>query len=238
MSNESSIFKSLGEFLLTKDGSLQPTQSVLSNKKYIGLYFSAHWCPPCRGFTPQLAEFYNRLKADNPENFEIVFISSDRTDSDFNAYYSEMPWVALPYAERELKAKLSQANNVQGIPMLVIIDASDSSIITNKGRNKVSSDPEGASFPWKPLSIKEEIGHSFVNAAGESFDSTSFQGKFVGLYFSASWCGPCQDFTPKLAAFYNKRKSDGNNDFEVIFCTSDRSSQSFSDYLGIEIKLK
>ena len=151
------LLSSLGESLLTKDGSLQPTQSVLGNKKYIGIYFSAHWCPPCRGFTPKLAKFYNNLKTDNPDNFEIVFASSDNTDSDFDSYYAEMPWVALPYAERDLKAKLSQTHNVQGIPMLIIIDASDGSVITSEGRSKVSSDPEGAKFPWKSLPIKEEL---------------------------------------------------------------------------------
>lgn len=24
----------------------------------VGLYFSAHWCPPCKGFTPELAKWY------------------------------------------------------------------------------------------------------------------------------------------------------------------------------------
>ncbi|RLG30214.1 hypothetical protein DRO03_05040 [Methanosarcinales archaeon] len=45
--------------------------------KIIGVYFSAHWCPPCRAFTPNLVKFYNSLKkADKP--FEIIFVSSDR----------------------------------------------------------------------------------------------------------------------------------------------------------------
>jgi len=26
------------------------------------VYFSAHWCPPCRQFTPQLARFYQQAK--------------------------------------------------------------------------------------------------------------------------------------------------------------------------------
>merc|ERR1712166_292973 len=31
--------------------------------KTVGLYFSAHWCGPCRGFTPELIKTYNAMKA-------------------------------------------------------------------------------------------------------------------------------------------------------------------------------
>merc|ERR1712023_590324 len=44
--------------------------------KTVGIYFSAHWCPPCRSFTPMLAKAYtSHLKS---KNFEIVFVSSDQ----------------------------------------------------------------------------------------------------------------------------------------------------------------
>ncbi|ROT85351.1 putative nucleoredoxin [Penaeus vannamei] len=29
---------------------------------YKGLYFSAHWCPPCKAFTPQLISVYEKIK--------------------------------------------------------------------------------------------------------------------------------------------------------------------------------
>merc|ERR1719189_1069843 len=46
----------------------------LCENEVIGIYFSAHWCPPCRGFTPVLAETYETL-AKAGKKFEIVFVS-------------------------------------------------------------------------------------------------------------------------------------------------------------------
>merc|ERR1711871_796533 len=37
------------------------------SKPYVGLYFSAHWCPPCRGFTPELAKRYTKLNENGLE---------------------------------------------------------------------------------------------------------------------------------------------------------------------------
>ncbi|CAF1469182.1 unnamed protein product, partial [Rotaria sordida] len=50
--------------------------------KVSGLYFSAHWCGPCRRFTTKLIEFYNSHAKD--KNFEIIFISSDNDEESFN----------------------------------------------------------------------------------------------------------------------------------------------------------
>jgi nucleoredoxin len=69
--------------------------------KTVGIYFSAHWCPPCRGFTPQLAEFY--LRNSKNKNLEIIFVSSDRDETSFQEYYNEMPWLALAFEHRDLK---------------------------------------------------------------------------------------------------------------------------------------
>jgi thiol-disulfide isomerase/thioredoxin len=41
-------------------------------------------------------------------------------------------------------------------------------------------------------------------------------GKIVALYFSASWCGPCQQFTPLLKTFYTAIKRLGKP-FEIVF---------------------
>merc|ERR1719355_95571 len=107
-----------GSTLLTKEGE-KPTAEVLRGKR-VALYFSAHWCPPCRGFTPQLAKAYtDNLQA---KGMEIVFVSSDKSQGEFDEYFKTMPWLGLPFDERSLKNSLSKKYKVQGIPTLVIID--------------------------------------------------------------------------------------------------------------------
>ena len=79
-------------------------QSLTGEGNVVGIYFSAHWCPPCRAFTPQLADWYKKFKAgSNGSKFEIVFVSSDRDESSFKEYFGEMPWLALPYGKRDKK---------------------------------------------------------------------------------------------------------------------------------------
>eukprot|EP00878_Enallax_costatus_P044465 GHUV01053103.1.p1 GENE.GHUV01053103.1~~GHUV01053103.1.p1 ORF type:complete len:175 (+),score=11.38 GHUV01053103.1:78-527(+) len=59
-----------------------PADDALKGK-HVGIYFSAHWCPPCRAFTPQLANTYTKLKKDGID-FEIVFVSMDRGQEQFD----------------------------------------------------------------------------------------------------------------------------------------------------------
>ena len=101
---ESVFEKLLGDKLCGKNGDVK-TADLEGEGKTVGLYFSAHWCPPCRGFTPKLAEFYKKHHGE--KKFEIVFVSSDKNEHEFQEYYGQMPWLALPYADRNKKVSLS-----------------------------------------------------------------------------------------------------------------------------------
>ena len=96
----------------------------LASKQMYGLYFSAHWCGPCRKFTPQLVAYYNQIARDHPE-FEIIFVSADKSADDMATYMREsgMPWSAIEYGKLANVPALQKYAG-RGIPDLVIVDAS------------------------------------------------------------------------------------------------------------------
>jgi nucleoredoxin len=105
-------------------------------------------CPPCRKFTPTLAEFYN--KHHENKNLEIIFISSDRDEDSFNKYYGEMPWFTLDYKERKKKEELGKQFEITGIPTLILLDGDSGDIICKDARNEIQEkDPQAENFPWK-----------------------------------------------------------------------------------------
>ena len=124
-----------------------PLESLLN--KTIGIYFSAHWCPPCKQFTPLLVELYNTIKSQGKQ-FEIVFVSSDRNKAQFTEYFRSMPWLAVNFDAIEARNRLSQALGVKGIPTLILFD-SEGNLLTTDGRSIVSKDPQGKRFPWDSL---------------------------------------------------------------------------------------
>jgi len=141
----------LGDVLDGKNGKV-PVSSLKGKK--IALYFSAHWCPPCRGFTPQLAEVYNNMKSSGKDDFEFIFVSSDRDEESFNEYFGEMPWLALPFANREEKQLLSAKYEVSGIPSLITLDE-NFKVINKSARGQAGADTKGENFPWYPAPVEE-----------------------------------------------------------------------------------
>lgn len=94
--------------------------AVEGSPKFTALYFSAHWCPPCRAFTPKLVEWYKNFKATHPD-FELVFVSSDQDAEAMQKYIDgdKMPWPAVVFDKAQ--SETFQKYSSDGIPYLVLI---------------------------------------------------------------------------------------------------------------------
>jgi len=151
----------LGEKLTTGDGSISTSEL---DGKVIGLYFSAHWCPPCKAFTPTLISSYNAAK-EAGSNFEVVFVSRDHDDEGFQEYFGMMSeragWKAVPFDENdeateEKRCEVRDAFDVKGIPTLTILKPTNKNeqgvyvykFVTNDGKNMISKEKEAAIAAW------------------------------------------------------------------------------------------
>ena len=93
-----------------------------SPEKAVLVYFSAHWCGPCRQFTPMLKVFYEFARSSGAA-LEIIFVSSDRTQPDMINYYKQShgDWLAVIYGSTQ-RNFLSTHFNVKGIPALFLLN--------------------------------------------------------------------------------------------------------------------
>ncbi len=129
----------------------------LEQKKLIALYYSAHWCGPCRKFTPTLVEYYNRIAPSHPE-FEIIFVSADRSGPAMEGYMRDMqmPWPALKYEKISENAAIRQYAGA-GIPCLVLVDAS----------GKVISDSYNGKNYLGPEKVLADLDKIFGGVGGQ-----------------------------------------------------------------------
>ncbi|KAL2547004.1 putative nucleoredoxin 1 [Forsythia ovata] len=137
------------DFVIGKDG-VKVRVSELVGKNIL-LYFSAHWCPPCRAFLPKLIEAYHEIKAKD-DKFEVIFISSDRNQTSFDEFFSTMPWLAIPFGDNR-KGSLSRLFKIQGIPMLVALGPTGKTV-TTEARELIAYHGADA-YPFTEERLKE-----------------------------------------------------------------------------------
>jgi nucleoredoxin len=108
-----------GSMLVFQDGTKVPAEEHLKDK-IVALYFSAGWCGPCQQFTPVLKaifpfhfsfqdmniqKFYDDLKEEGINNFEIVFLSWDENADEQEQYFRDVHgrWARLDYSDPKNK---------------------------------------------------------------------------------------------------------------------------------------
>ncbi|CAF1528629.1 unnamed protein product [Adineta ricciae] len=154
----------LGEQLLQHDthGSTGTSKYIATSElgyKIIGLYFSGHWCPPSRDFTPKLVEAYKSIDHSMQDKFDIVLVSSDNDQNAFDHYFQEMPWKALPFSDRTRKQALVKKFNVKRIPCLIVLSSSGE-VLTSKGVAEINA--YGADSIRRWLQEETLLGHTLM----------------------------------------------------------------------------
>ncbi|XP_059633175.1 probable nucleoredoxin 2 isoform X2 [Cornus florida] len=228
--------------------------------KVIGLYFSANWYQPCQNFNQVLVDAYEQLKSCGLGlGFEIVFVSSDEDLDAFNKYRSVMPWLAIPFSDLETKKALNRRFDIEGIPCLIILQPNwtkdDSTLydgveliyrygvqafpFTKEKLEELQKEEREKHEKQTVISLLTNHDRDFLlsHPTPKQVPVASLMGKTVGLYFSAQWCLPGMKFTPKLISIYHKikqtlEKGQGDEDFEIVFVSSDRDQMAFDTYFS------
>ena len=130
------------EKLIASSGKLIARETL--QDKFVGIYFSASWCPPCRLFTPKLVRFRNEHSSD----FEVVLVGWDRSEDKQRAYVvaHEMPWPALPNKSVHGE-KIAELFGVQSIPTLIVVSP-DGKVVSTQGRIDVAGQGSAAFEGW------------------------------------------------------------------------------------------
>jgi nucleoredoxin len=126
------VLRELTAELVDAKGAPVSNKELLKNT-YIFVYFSAHWCPPCKLFTPKLVEYVKKNSGGNV--FGVLFASRDKSAEEMAGYMKEfrMSWPAVAYDSKN-RELLKEKYGGRGIPCLVVLNEQDEVVFhTYKG---------------------------------------------------------------------------------------------------------
>ncbi|KAJ3698049.1 hypothetical protein LUZ61_001754 [Rhynchospora tenuis] len=216
------------------------------NAPILGIYFSASWCPHCKSFNSYLTEVYNNLSSEN-KGFQIVLISLDWSEEEFNQYFSPMPWLAVPFSEWETRQRLTELFKVTGIPTLITLDSKSGRFMSNEVAEFVVEYGSRA-YPFtlervkelkdeKETMIKNQTLESLLVSPDRDYVLSSkgnkvmvgeLEGIVVGLYFSLT---SGNQFTSTLLQLHEKLREQGKK-FEIIMVPSDEERSTFDKHIS------
>ena len=164
----------------SKESNLEDVRAAVAKSKsstdalkeldYIGVYFAAHWAPESKQFTPILVKSYSKIhevvrEKHHKHRWDIIYVSAERSQDDYDAVFAEMPWKALPFNDDRTEAlrkmfgvdsPTAQSTSFQ--PRLAIVDAKSGEIVSANVCDKLQQDHDAEGFPWPDEKLQESGG--------------------------------------------------------------------------------
>ncbi|EGR34571.1 protein disulfide isomerase family protein 3, putative [Ichthyophthirius multifiliis] len=132
-------------------------QDVFANHEIVCLYFSASFCHPSRALTPRIIEFYNEVNIED-KVMEIILVSFDKNEEDFQKYYKSMPWLSLPYDKDRIE-QYREHFEIIGIPQLVVL-RKDGSVLHLNANKQILQRAEEVFLEWQKQITNEQQENS------------------------------------------------------------------------------
>lgn len=109
-----------------------------------------------------LIDTYPELLANN---IDIVYVASDKTLEQYEAYRWTQPWQALAYADTDLRTNLRKQFDIKTIPALLFFDVAQGTLIEANGRAAIQADPS------KAIQVLTESDRVMGALEGSDYDS-------------------------------------------------------------------
>lgn len=144
LNSKGNIMEIIPDTLLFMQKKVNKKEALKSN--FIGLFFSAGWCPSCRVFLSLLMNFYKEVNK-NEKEIEIIFNSFDEDIESFREHYQRMPWLAVPF-EDPSREYIGKEYGISGIPYLIIFDK-NGKLIEKSARMTIQNKGLASLSAWK-----------------------------------------------------------------------------------------
>ena len=137
-----------GPTLVDKNGKVVQVEDVLGGGKFIGIYVGAEWASACQPFVKALVDTYGKVNEKTMlPVFEVVYVSADKSQEQFDGYMKDKPWVAVSFTELRLRKKVMTIYKAATLPKLILL--SPSGKVLTDDEKWLTADPNGLKFPWE-----------------------------------------------------------------------------------------
>uniref|UniRef100_A0A646QC98 Nucleoredoxin n=1 Tax=Hemiscolopendra marginata TaxID=943146 RepID=A0A646QC98_9MYRI len=139
-------------------------EEAVKDVQMVAYYFGAKWCSDCEKFTLLLKDFYNKMKSDQ-ESFEVIYISSDKTEEEMTKFVKEShgDWLVFYLDESDDESKEFEAAwalrdmfGVRGVPTLIVVN-NKTQFSTMDGVTDLVTKGASVFKEWKENSVEPVI---------------------------------------------------------------------------------